>query len=84
MKILKLLALAMLLMSFSCSNDDEDTRLASEDCDCKTTYYTLPVGGSFTWYNTDFDNDNLLDCDDVTGEILYTGNGQMFYEVTCE
>ncbi len=58
-KILLISFLAILLMSFQC--EAEETETTAGDCDCVTTYYTLPVGASsFQWYNTEEDVNNEL------------------------
>ena len=82
-KILLISFLAIVLMSFQCEADEQTTN--QNDCDCVTTYYTLPVGASsFQWYNTEEDINNELDCNDAMPTIQHTGQGQMFYQITCE
>lgn len=81
-KILFISFLAIVLMSFQCEAEEPTTQ---NDCDCVTTYYTLPVGANnFQWYNTEEDVNNELDCEDAMENIMYTGTGNMFYQVTCE
>ena len=80
MKTIKLLAISMLLMSFSCSKEE-----LKQDCDCVTTYYTLPVGQSqYQWYSTGGMNDDELTCDDAMSTPLHTGQSNIFYQVTCD
>lgn len=82
MKTIKLLAIAMLLMSFSCTPDEAPTQ---NDCDCVTTIYRLPVGSStYTWYQTGLPNDDELTCDDAMEIPLYYSAPNFFYQVTCD
>ena len=79
MKTIKLLAFAMLLMSFSCSPEDE---VINNDCDCVTTIYRLPVGTStFTWHQTGLETDVDLNCDDDMERPLYYSSPNYFYQV---
>lgn len=82
-KILFISFLAIVFMSFSCEAEEVE---AQTECDCITTYYTLPVGSStYQWFTTDYDNDNLLDCDDETNGIIPVGGAStMFYKIECE
>lgn len=84
MKTIKLLAISMLLMSFSCSTDETEREL-QQDCDCVTTIYRLPVGSStYTWYQTGLPDDDELTCDDAMEIPLYYSAPNFFYQVTCE
>jgi len=81
MKTIKFLALAMLLMSFSCTPGEVETN----DCDCITTIYRLPVGANaFQWHSTGLPDDDELTCDDAMDSPQYYQAPNYFYQVTCE
>ena len=83
MKTIKILSVAFILMSFQCTPDEIEKET---QCDCVTTYYTLPIGSqSFQWYSTGDTNDINLDCEDETNGIIPVGGAStMFYKVECE
>jgi hypothetical protein len=72
----------LVLLTFtiaSCSSDEE----AEQSCVCVTTYYTIEPGTSgYTWYGTVPAPE--LDCDDAMPNKVTTGEGNRFYQVTCE
>lgn len=82
-KILSISFLAIVLMSFGCEAEEVETQT---NCDCITTYYTLPIGSStYQWYSTGDPNDIDLDCEDETNGIIPVGGAStMFYKVECE
>lgn len=77
-KLIKILLLTLLFIG--CSADDTNKQ---SKCDCVTTYYTIDPGqSSYQWYGVSPSPD--LDCSDATETKVYTGNANVFYQVTCK
>ena len=75
--LFKILLISLILGS--CSADE----VAKQNCDCITTYYTIEPGTSgYTWHGVTPSPD--LSCDDEMNNILSTGEGNNFYQVTCK
>lgn len=75
-KIITLLAFASLLMSASCSTEEEEVL-----CDCKEIRYTLPPGAITYIYHSTIDKPEL-NCDAENLNIHYDGSYHV--KIDCE
>ena len=75
-RIITLLAFASLLMSSSCTTDEQDVL-----CDCKEIRHTLPPGATTYIYHSTVDMPEL-DCDDENLNTHF--NGFFHIRIECE